>query len=99
MANFLSNDELTWEGLVEMPVNAMFYEIELPTEPVFIKTGNCHGRYKGKDIQVIPLHPDDEGVSRLGLAEMDSSKRNSKRWHRLTEDEINTMIGRLMLAR
>ena len=98
MAKIYANTELNWKDLLEMPVNSMFYEIDLPTEPVFIKTANAAGPYKGKDIRVMPLHNDNDGQSRLGLAEMDAPTRNSKRWHRLNEEDINTMMGRLMLA-
>ncbi len=89
---------MKWKDLIEMPVNSMFYEIDLPTRPVFIKTGNAAGPYKGKDIRVMPLHNDNDGQSRLGLAEMDESTLNSKSWRKLTEADINTMIGRLMIA-
>lgn len=89
---------LEYRDLIAMPVNAMFYRIEPASSPVFVKLGDCAGPYKGKDIRVSPLQPDNDGPSRLGLFEMDQSARRSARWHRLNEEEINTMIGRLMLA-
>lgn len=86
-----------WKDLIDLPVNAVFFEVDLPTEPLFAKVGDCHGKFKGLDIRVIAIHGDD-GASRLGLYEMDQCTRNSKRWHWLTLEEINTAIGRLMLA-
>lgn len=88
---------MNWRELIDMPVNAVFFEHDLPTEPLFAKVGDCSGPYKGLDIRVIPIHGDG-GASRLGLFEMDESTRNSKRWRWLSEDEVNTAIGRLMLA-
>ena len=93
-----TGEALDWIDLVEMPVNSVFYEVDLPTRPVFVKLGNCSGPYRNKDIRVCALQPDNDGASRLGLAELDPPTRNSRRFHRLNEAEINTMIGRLMLA-
>jgi hypothetical protein len=91
------SEQLKWKDLIELPINSVFYEDDLPTEPLFAKVGDCSGTFSGKDIRVIPIHGDD-GASRLGLFEMDDCTRNSKRWKCLTETELNTAIGRLMLA-
>jgi hypothetical protein len=90
--------KITWKELLELPTNAVFFEDDLPTTPMFAKVCGCNGKYKGLDIRVIPIYGNDDGTSRLGLYEMDECTRNSKRWHWLNEEEINTAIGRLMLA-
>ncbi len=85
--------EMSWQDLIEMPIGAVFYEKELPSMPIFIKTGNCHWKYSGKDIQVMALQDDES--SRLGLFEMEADELRSRKWHRITDDDINRITGKL----
>jgi hypothetical protein len=89
--------KLNTHQLVGLPINSVFQELDISSMPIYIKVGNCGGKYKDKDIRVISLQEHD-GPSRLGLFEMDECTRNSKRWQWFTEEQINTFIGRLMLA-
>lgn len=88
-------EEVKWTDLMSAPNGTVFQEIDLPTDPLYIKAGVATGRKT--DLMVKPLyHFRDGGTVRFGFAEMDDCDRNSKRFHILTEEEINTIIGRLM---
>lgn len=89
----MADEEVKWDGLMSAPNGTVFQEIDLPTDPLYIKVG-VDGE---TDLMVKPLyHFRDGGRVRFGFAEMDDCDRNSKRFHILTEAEINTIIGRLM---
>lgn len=85
-----------YQQLMALPANSIFYELDLPTLPVFVKVRNSSGKFQ--DIVVHTLQVDNDRCSRLGLHEMDEGTKRSKRWCWCSEEEINTMIGRLMLA-
>lgn len=88
---------ITYAELCQQPDGVIFCEDDLPTAPLFIKRASLQD-----DISIEPIFDQDDGPRCLGCREMDSTTRNSLRFHVLTSAEreraILMLIGPYVLS-
>jgi len=88
--------KVTIKELLKQPKGSVFIEDEITAEPLFVIMDYSN---KGKDIVVMPIFSVEDGEQfRMGFSEMDQAELNSKEYYVLSESEVNTVMGRLMLC-